>query len=364
MQDESQQSVSPAPQNALAWADRLRNIATILVVTIHVSAPIAHQYPDFNTWQWWAGNWWDSLGRPSVNMFVMLSGFLLLGKDYPTGMFLQKRFTRVLIPALVWMVAYLIYGHIAKNDPANLGQAVLKIIQGPVHYHLWFIYLILGLYLTYPVLRPWVRQAQERDFRYFFALCILGAWLYKIAFTFWGFKIGLYIELFTNQVGHFVLGYYLGTKVAAGETSPVSGIKPWRLTRGQLVGLGWALAVGGTVATALGGYWHGTAMGKFQPYFYDYLTPNVTLAAAGWLLLVRHGWNGRPLLDVEREFAAASFGIYLAHVLVMDWWGQCGYWHSKAHAAKMIPILLCLILLFSFMVIQFIRILPGGKKIT
>lgn len=352
------------PPASLAWADRLRNLATVLVIAIHVSAPVAHQYPDLNTWHWWAGNWWDSLARPSVNMFVMLSGYLLLGKDYPTGDFLKKRFARVLIPALVWMCGYMIYGHIAKNSPASIREAALKIVEGPVHYHLWFIYMILGLYLVYPILRPWVRQARERDFRYFFVLCIIGTWLYKILTTFFGIKIGLYFELVTNQTGHFVLGYYLGHKLIASESEAKTHIEPWHLTRKQVVLLGWALAAAGTIATAMGGYWHSTAKGVFQPYFYDYLTPNVTLAAAGWLLIARHSWNRRPLLEVEREFAAASFGIYLAHVLLIDWWAQCGYWFGVAHAAKTIPIVLCLVTLFSFIAVMFIRTLPGGKKIT
>ena len=346
------------------WADRLRNLATILVITIHVSAPVSHTYTDFDTWHWWAANWLDALGRPSVNLFVMLSGFLLLGKDYPTGSFLKKRFTRVLIPALAWMPAYLLYGHIAHNDPATLPQALEKMVEGPVHYHLWFIYLILGLYLTYPILRPWVRQAQERDYWYFFAVCALGTWIYKFLSVFFEVRIGLYFELFTNQLGHFVLGYYLGNKALAGETPAVQGISAWRFSRRQVLWLAWALVIGGTVATAAGGYWHSVSKGAFQPYFYDYLTINVTLPAAGWLLLARYAWNGRPLLEVEQKFAAASFGIYLAHVFVMDWWAQCGYWHSVAHPAKTLPIIIALVSITTFMAILFIQALPGGKKIT
>ncbi len=364
MQDKTIHDTKPQAPNNLAWADRLRNVATVLVVAIHVASPVAHGYPHFNTWHWWAGNWWDALGRPAVNLFVMLSGFLLLGKDYPTGSFLRKRFVRVLIPGLFWMALYLIYGHIAKNDPATVGQALVKIVQGPVHYHLWFIYLILGLYLTYPLLRPWVRQAGEQDFWYFFAVCALGTWVYKILAAFFDIRIGLYFELFTNQVGHFVLGYYLGTKTLAGEPAAATGIRPWALNRRQMLALAWALIVGGTVTTAVGGYWHSVTHGAFQPYFYDYLTPNVTLSAAGWFLLARHAWNNRPLLEVEAEFAAASFGIYLAHVFVIDWWGQCGYWHSKTNAAKAIPVLIGLVTLISFMAVQFIRVLPWGKKIT
>lgn len=348
----------------LLWASRLRNAATVLVIAIHVSAPVAHEYPDLNTSIWWAGNWWDALGRPSVNLFVMLSGFLLFEKTYPIGLFLQKRFVRVLIPAFAWMLVYLFYGHLANNDPADVKAALIKLVEGPVHYHLWFIYLILGLYLMYPVLRPWVQQARERDYWYFFTLCIVGTWLYKILVAFWGIKIGLYFELYTNQLGHFVLGYYLGNKVAADTPATHPGISPWSLSRRQLVRLGWGLIVLSTSATALGGFWHSTAQGSFQPFFYDYLTPTVTLGAVGWMLVARHSWNQRPLLELESLFAAASFGIYLGHVLVMDWLSECGYWHSKIHPAKAIPIVVALCVLLTFTFVLLLRTLPLGKKIT
>lgn len=351
-------------ESTLAWASRLRNVATVLVIAIHVAAPVAHEYPDLNSSIWWAGNWWDAWGRPSVNLFVMLSGFLLFSKNYSTGVFLRKRFVRVLIPALAWMVMYLVYDHQVNQDPGSLRDALARLVEGPVYYHLWFIYLILGLYLMYPILSPWVRQAQESDFRYFFAVCILGTWVYKILEVFFGLKIGLYFELYTNQVGHFVLGYYLGHKVAKGEKSSHPGIEPWRLNARQLTRLGWVLVVLMGGCTAMGTYWHSIAHGTFQTFFYDYLTPATTLGAVGWMLLARHSWNSRPLLEVESLFAAASFGIYLAHVIVMIWLSECGYWHSKAHPVKAIPIVISMSVLLSFIFVLIIRALPFGKKIT
>ncbi|MBK6931895.1 MAG: acyltransferase family protein [Saprospirales bacterium] len=358
------EKTAPAAANILPWADRLRNLATLLVLAIHVAAPLSHEDPNLDTWNWWAANWWDALGRPSVNLFVMLSGFLLFGKHDTTETFLRKRFARVLIPSLVWMAPYLLYNHFAHNNPATLQEALVKLVQGPVHYHLWFIYLILGLYLVYPVLRPWVQQARERDFWYFFAACALGTWLYKVLVVFYHLKIGLHMELFTNQIGHFVLGYYLANKVLAGESAAVPGIAPWPFSRRQITLLALALIGASTVFTAVAGYWHSSLKGSFQPYFYDYLAPNVTLGAIGWLLLARHNWNRRPLLEVESLLAVCSFGIYLVHVFVMDWLAQCGYWHSKGHPAKAIPLVLAMTALFSFLAILLIRSLPFGKKIV
>lgn len=343
------------------WADRLRNIATVLVIAIHVASPIAHTYADLNTWWWWAGNWWNSLARPAVPLFVMLSGYLLLSKDYELGVFLKKRFSRIVIPALFWMCVYMVYSYIAKGDPATFWDAIKKIIRGPVHYHLWFIYLIIGLYLVYPILRPWIKSASERDILYFLTLCAIGTWGYKLLAEYAQISIGIYFELASNNAGYFVLGYYLGNKSALDDEKQFI---PWRFTRSQLSRISFGLVVLGTVSTAMLTYWSSSARGQNFTMYYDYLTPNVSFSAIGWFMLAKTTLHNRPLLDIEKEFAAASFGIYFVHVLVIDWWGQCGYWHSKFHPMKGIPVIVGLVTIISFLVIAFLRSLPGGKKIT
>lgn len=382
----------------LFWADRLRNIATVLVIAIHVSGSVAQGNVEYDTLFWWAGNFWDSLGRPAVPLFVMLSGFLLLGKDYELDYFLKRRFSRVVVPALFWMAIYSYYNFMAKGSPASIAEAIRGIVERPVHYHLWFIYLIIGLYLVYPILRPWVRGAKEQDYWYFFIAWTVGALIYKILWVFSGISIGIYFELFTNNCGYFVLGYYLGNKTVDGgrltptfvpsagkvdggrwtvdgdqspinqsppPQSPTSGIAPWHLSENQVLVLAIGLIVAGTGITAAGTWWASKAYGgTFHPYFYDYLTPNCAMAAAGWFLLAKWALNKPPLLDIEREFSAASFGIYFAHVLVMDWWSHVGYWHSRIHPAAGIPLVICLVAVTSFLLIAFVRSLPGGQKIT
>lgn len=353
----------------LDWADRLRNLATLMVIAIHVAAPIAEGYTELNTSWWWLGNFWNSVSRAGVPLFVMLSGYLLLGKDYPTGDFLRRRFTRVLVPALFWMSVYSLYNHIANGHPATFTDFLVGLVQGPVHYHLWFIYLIIGLYLIYPILRPWVRQARDADFWYLFAVCALASWGLKIIYTFHHIGIGIYWEFFSNNLGYFALGYYLGTKTADGGRQTADGSTPqlaaWPLTIKQLRWLSVGLIVVGTATTMLGSYWTKSSLpADTHRYFWDYLTPNVGFAAVGWFLLARYSFGWRPLSDIEKAFSEASFGIYLAHVLVMDWWAQCGYWHSKWHPYKGVPVLIGLITLMVFMVVSVIRTLPGGKKIT
>jgi len=345
----------PNPPVLDPWPDRLRNLATIMVIGIHVSAPIAHaQGCDFIGSWWWAGNFWNSLTRPAVPLFVMLSGYLLLSKDYVLPLFLKRRFARVLIPAVFWMLIYSFYNFKARGNPATIADALKGVITGPVHYHFWFIYLIIGLYLIYPVLRGWVRTAQESDYLYFLIMCAIGTWGYKILAVFAGIHLGIHFELFTNNCGYFVLGYYLGARAEAHLPRLCT-----RSTAAWLIVLGTIATMGATYVLNVF-----FPADKTQTFFYDYLTPNVAVSATGWFLLVKIAFNRSPLLDIERDFSAASFGIYFVHVLVMDWWGKTGYWHSLHHPAFMAPILAALIAMVSFMVISLIRVMPGGQKIT
>lgn len=358
------QSVSPSYLH-LDWADRLRNWATFLVLALHVAAPVAQENTNYSSSEWWAGNFWDSLGRPAVPLFVMLSGYLLLRKDYPLSDFLQRRFVRVVIPSVFWMLVYSFYNHVADGQPATWSEALRGLVSGPVHYHLWFVYLILGLYITYPLLVPWVRTATEKDYLYFFVVCLLGTWVYKTLVWFFNLEIGIYFELFTNQVGYFVLGYYLGHKLPKGSPQLIPGIRNWNWSPGALIAVAWVLIVLGTAVVAIGTWWASRAYGNvFHGFFYDYLTPGVTISAVGWFLLARHAWNGPALRSIESELAATSFGIYLIHVLVMDWWSEAGYWQSKCHPMMCIPIVAVLVYSMSFLMVALIRAFAWGRRIA
>ena len=387
------------------WPDRLRNLATVMVIGIHAAAPIAHgEGSDFNSSWWWSGNFWNSLTRPAVPLFVMLSGYLLLGKDYSLPDFLKRRFSRVVIPAIFWMLIYCLYGYLANGSPATIGAALKSLVTGPVHYHLWFIYLIIGLYLVYPILRPWVRTASNQDFLYFFVMWSIGTWIYKALAVFAQMPIGIYFELFSNNCGYFVMGYFLGNRVSmkydvGSRKDEVGSMKDEVGSMKDEVGsrkdelpndpgtnkihhtsyfilptssfilynsIPWLLIVVGTAATMVSSYIINTFFwnGHTNVYFYDYLTPNVAISAIGWFLLAKTAFNSKPLLDIERDFSAASFGIYFAHVLVMDYCGKLGYWHSLAHPIFVAPMLTTMIASLTFLAIALIRVLPGGQRVT
>ncbi len=165
------------------------------------------------------------------------------------------------------------------------------------------------------------------------------------------FKVGISAPLANGLVGFFILGYLLG---------------PLRLSRltAILTGAAWVLA---TVGTILGTYFLTQASGKFENYFYGFTTPNVIVASAtGFLLLkwISETWDfgSSNAHRYIRQLAAASFGIYLVHVLVIEvLQGWLPGFHLDSFIGNpiwSIPLVTVIVFLFSFLIVRLLQRIP------
>ncbi len=84
----------------------LRILATFSVIVIHVSGPMVVKFGEISFFDWNVANFFDSISRYSVPMFFMISGTLLLAKDYELKNFLKRRFGKILPPFLIWSLIY------------------------------------------------------------------------------------------------------------------------------------------------------------------------------------------------------------------------------------------------------------------
>ena len=97
--------------NRIVWLDVIRCVAMIMVIGVHCIdpfyiSPTMRAIPEYTHWAAIYG----SLLRPSVPLFVMMTGLLLLPvKKQPLGQFYKKRIYRVLFPFLIWSVLYSLF---------------------------------------------------------------------------------------------------------------------------------------------------------------------------------------------------------------------------------------------------------------
>lgn len=134
----------------------LRIMATFSVILIHVSGSLAERYGEIPFFEWQVANFYQSLSRYAVPMFFMISGALLLHKDYELLDFLKTRFGKILPPFIIWSLIYSFSNrYVFGGDSFSFVKTVKDIFYGS-KYHLWFIYVLLGIYLTTPILRRWI----------------------------------------------------------------------------------------------------------------------------------------------------------------------------------------------------------------
>ncbi|OGW79254.1 MAG: hypothetical protein A3G33_00190 [Omnitrophica bacterium RIFCSPLOWO2_12_FULL_44_17] len=350
-------------QETLFWADLIRAIVVFGVVLVHVSADVITEWSKFPRSWWWAANIYDSLARGCVPAFVMLSGALLLPKIESYRDFFGKRFQRVMIPFVAWTVFYLLWKKHFYEPDLGFFEALIRAANNKVHFHLWFLYVIVGLYMITPVFRVLMAHMSRRHIFYFLILCFFVASFFpfseKLIQVFANTKIrfSFPIEPVQGFIGYFVLGHFI-------RQSDTKKFVPAVIVM-------WVTSL---LICAMGSYFLSSHFHSFQSLLYDNMAPNVVFYTATFFIIVKHAGPvierhlNSGLRNLITNFSKASFGIYLIHPIILEALAV-GRWGFKLkgdvlHPFYMIPITTAVIYLLSFFVILLIQKIPYLRKIT
>ena len=171
--------------------DIIRIFAFIFIVFLHT---LNRQF-GLNVWM--GGYAVISIG---VNLFIMISGYLLLDKMEEVTVFFKKRILNILPLFIIFNIIYIYFGKIPVM-PVLKGKAITAS-------HFWYIYMILGLYLLTPWLQKVLKYAEKETFFAVFLwfLCnILNPYLryFNLAeIPFSNFPL-------TGFIGYYILGYFI-----------------------------------------------------------------------------------------------------------------------------------------------------------
>lgn len=133
--------------------DFIRIVSMAMIVAIHVSAPLVVKYGDVSIISWSVSNFVDAFCRMSIDIFIMLSGCLLLSKDEGIKKFYSKRLNKIVIPFVFWSIFYTFWGRYFKGYDMSIKQTLLGAYNVQTYYHLWFLYAIIALYIVTPFFR-------------------------------------------------------------------------------------------------------------------------------------------------------------------------------------------------------------------
>ncbi|MDR3653999.1 MAG: acyltransferase family protein [Paludibacter sp.] len=344
----------------IQWLDTLRALAMLGVIFIHISSPLVNMTYWENMPFWWIGNVVDSGVRFAVPLFLMLSGATLLNKDYKPGEFYKKRFTRVLIPFMFWIVVYWIYRWVTltpKMQPHDIytglkwaGNLFLK--EG-VSKHFWYIYMILVIYLFVPFLGTGLRKLNMSAVFVILLFWITLAFMCKsipMNMYNWSGNYGSKLFGYFIYSGYLVLGYYL-VKLPAYSS--------------KIRFLAAAIFILSIIVSAVSTYFFSLNAHKLNLSIYGYLSINTIIQSIALFMWIKDSsFNNNYLAWIIKTISNYSYGIYLVHIIIISILFDNGIYWKTANPLVSLPLIVLMVFVCSFGIIFVLRKMPGGKYIA
>lgn len=323
------------------WLDWLRLVACFLVMLTHSTEPFylggEGSLILTHTDAVWSAIM-DVLSRAAVVLFVIASSYLQIPLRYSTKEFFRRRAARILPPFIIWTIVYaLVWGEPVQNFKDLLWN--FNYAAG----HLWFVYMLLGIYLVMPLISPWAEKVGKRELRIYIGIWLfttiiplIRVWLGGSAPVIYGpsgipnpAKYPLWGEASWNSYGLFyyvsgMLGYLLLGLYFRKFVGEISWKKTIAIAAPVFLG-GFAIGVFGflrRVAVDSGGVFPvegpvGLAALWETPWLNDSI--GVAMMAIGWILILRKfNGSGRFYQKVILPVSNASYGMYLSHMLVLS----------------------------------------------
>lgn len=194
--------------------DLLRIVAAIMVIVQHVSAIYIHRLDNNLDGYYQTANIYFSISVYAVPIFVMLSGAFLLSNSQNSDYvyFYRKMRRKIIKPTIIWSLLYVLFvqlkNYIAFRSGVEVDfyQSIKNLLNGRPYYHLWYLFMIIGLYAVTPVLIMIKDEISQKKFHILgISLLVLGVIINFTSDLYW-------VLWFTEYLGYFILGYTLKQK--------------------------------------------------------------------------------------------------------------------------------------------------------
>lgn len=203
----------------IPYLDALRCLAIFLVVLLHNDAPVVVNTACYGRPSWYLCMFLDGAVRLGVPLFFMISGCLLLGKPETAepAAFYQKKLPRLLAPLAVWNVIYHWTNAWQFHTDTGLLALLQKAFNRGTGYHMWYIYVLLGLYLLCPFLRRIVENSTPRQLAALAGIILLPTAVLPLVSQMVSWSVVPLDTLMPGQAAYFLLGYGLGRWSLSGQ---------------------------------------------------------------------------------------------------------------------------------------------------
>ncbi len=330
----------------LFWLNDMRFLAAIAIIVVHISQPYCNQESTEYPPSWWIANLYLSASMWGVPVFVMISGALLLSpeREYPslTG-FYKRRLNRLFLPIFFWTLVYLVLLYLKNRSlelPTSADYFTISIVKGHPYYHMWYLYMVWGLYLFTPFLRKIVKSSTRME------LLVLSIMLMLLSIVATYFT-DAHNQAFFLLMFPFFLGYYLAGYLIS-ITDFYLSVPKFFLLLATLIGI---IIIGERLLP-----------GHFMYNF------SITMITFSMLLmfLVKNNHKRIPFSHkLRKKLASFSLGAYLIHPAVLAVIRKFDYFGfpMEKHLYLSIPLLVVIVTLVSLAIAYTLSKLPLFHKV-
>lgn len=339
----------------MVWLHNSRVLATFAVIILHTSANVV-VHSDIGSEYWWIGNIFNSLFRWCIPVFVMISGALLLDSSKNKEeliSFYEKRFSKIFVPIMFWSVFFLLFNVLKELVVGDKGYSSLyiylfkQLIKGEPHYHMWFLYMIITLYLFTPFFRRVVECSTRREIKLLVVFTFLMAAINSIYRNLFPIGSELFIFRFLSYIPFFLFGHLILT-----------------CERNLSKTILWGVFLFSSGITAIGCFIFSINKNLHAGlYFYDYLSISVIPMSVSIMYLLKL-WT-KPIYSEKYTISLSSLtlGVYLIHPIFLNTIQYFGFDPLKYYPAVSIPVIVIFVFCSSLIASWLIYKVPYLKRV-
>ena len=333
------------------YIDYLRALGCITIVALHLIGE-GYTRTTNNTYYSYL-KCLQILTQWAVPMFVMASGCNMLGREnewFIVKKHIKKMARITILWGLIYMIADPMVDWIMRN-PIDLSLSRIHQLFRGQAFHMWFCFMIMGMYLLIPILNPIIKE--KRRCEYFILIIIISEVILPIASYIGNIipvvgSVAEYLRFprFGFYLAYFVLGYYL--EWHANFT---------KRTRMVFYGIG-VMAVGFLVINeylTIAFNLRIVTINGLREFFN-------TLFAVAVFVFFKYDFKIGKMYPIVKKVADESMGIYLMHAYVYIRLSYKGIHGATINPLLAVPLVTTLIVVTCYLASRMIRKIPVVGK--
>jgi len=289
-----------------------------------------------------------ALCKIGVPLFIMVSGALLLKKDY-TFKDVGKKILRILIPIIVFSILFAI-----KAGVLDFKTFFQSILAEPFYTVFWYLYMLIGLYAMTPFLQKMVKNFKDNDYKGFLIVVLIIPSILKLLSSF-GIPVSslFLLGVMSSVIGFYVIGLYLSQIELKKKYCNIAVI----------------VSIISFIAYTLQMYIPYQKTGSISFVLDTYDSLPVICLSLGAFYLFRYYFEkydtSKTFKNIITNISAVTFGIYLIHFPLTHHVYKLGIMQHIFEFNAYIGIILLQMSCFigCGAVIYLLRLIPGVKKI-